>query len=174
MTLPWVDPASENDPRAAVGEPGREGNAAPRPSDPVLSDKPVLEWTKEDWARWIDSSSRTSAAEAEPFDVADVTDDATDEAVGPGAAEADGVVEMDERPWNLESGFPIVDIGLPDEEQAHSLVDRDLLWDEQPEQAVKLEAPAPAIANPTPSDPAANELAPPPLILPIRREPLTT
>ena len=52
MTLPrWVDP----DPPDGDGGTGDAGPASADDSQEDLSQKPVLEWTNEDWARWVDS-----------------------------------------------------------------------------------------------------------------------
>ncbi|HET7490132.1 MAG TPA: hypothetical protein VFJ85_19570 [Acidimicrobiales bacterium] len=85
MTLPeWVAPDPPDD--TAGGEaPGR-----PRP-DPGLDAKPVLEWTNEDWARWIETAepvglpapetAREEPPEQEPVDHGAGDEPAPDEAV---------------------------------------------------------------------------------------------
>ena len=76
MTLPgWIDP-DEQDERAtgpqgagpvpqraeAEPEPVAEPPAAAEADVTELQDKPVLEWTNDDWARWIDNAEGASLA----------------------------------------------------------------------------------------------------------------
>ncbi|MGH9179772.1 MAG: hypothetical protein ACRD0N_14610, partial [Acidimicrobiales bacterium] len=62
MTLPeWVDPSSPDDPRA--GGANEEGLPPPGTTDPVLATKPVLEWTHEDWARWVAGTTAAPATD---------------------------------------------------------------------------------------------------------------
>lgn len=165
MTLPeWVDPASPDDPRPARGDEDPRPEVPPDP-DPVLTEKPVLEWTREDWARWIESSASSPAPEPERAEESarsadDVTaapqdpaeDPAADEGVDGGPAiEVDveaGSVQWpplpstdDERAWDEESGFPIVDIRLPEDGATHAVTDGERPWDEPPGLAVEAAEP---------------------------------
>lgn len=107
MNLPeWVDPTSPDDPRAAAAAPGPEGDGLPLGvEDPELADKPVLEWTKDDWARWVLGGTPAADAEAADADAEPVV------GAGPRAGPAAPVEVDDDGPHQ-----PIVDIRLPEED----------------------------------------------------------
>jgi hypothetical protein len=121
MTLPeWVDPSSPDDPRA--GGANEEGLPTPGTTDAQLASKPVLEWTHEDWARWVAGSTidpgaevRSAAVEAErpaPQGGAGEGDGPVPAEGGGAAADVEGEHgEPDEGPET-----PIVDIRLPEED----------------------------------------------------------
>ena len=165
MTLPeWVDPASPDDPRPAHSDEDARPDVPPDGLDSALTEKPVLEWTSEDWARWIESSASSPAPEPELAEEsagsADDTpaapkypaeDSAADEGVDGPVIDVDveaGSVQWpplpstdDERTWDEESAFPIVDIRLPEDDAAHSVADGERPWDEPPGLAVEAAEP---------------------------------
>ena len=170
MTVPdWVDPASADDAPAPAGDESRRREAPPVPPDPVLAEKPVLEWTKEDWASWIESSSGSPSPEAErvqdtggtPGDPVVPSEGAGADATASEMLEGGREVEVradagatgwpdlplpddDERPWDEDSGFPIVDIRLPEDEADGSAIDDERPWDEPPDLAAEAAEPVPA------------------------------
>ena len=70
-----VEGAAEGSP----GEPGAPGAGGPTAEgdDATLPDKPVLEWTKEDWARWIEGPSVSGDVVADEPAIAAPADEET-------------------------------------------------------------------------------------------------
>ncbi|MGH9282227.1 MAG: hypothetical protein ACRD0S_04765, partial [Acidimicrobiales bacterium] len=120
MSLPeWVDRSSPDDPRAAgLAEESGEGQGT---TDPVLAGKPVLEWTADDWARWVagepvDVGGAPEPA-AEPETTATAVVGRVEEDAHADLAPADGDAGAGAGAGSQEATEgPIVDIRLPEED----------------------------------------------------------
>ncbi len=185
MTLPeWTEPTPPAERPPLVDRHGQDGDEPPEALDPPpLAGKPVLEWTDEDWARWVTggipgtASPAAEPAAAEPVGAkpAVVEPIAVDPeaiadlvAVEPDAVEAPEDEGEGERPWEEGPDHPIVDIRLPEETSLLSALPDELYerpWDEPPEIAVaaaRLEEPAVDVGE-RPWDEPPDVLSPPQL-----------
>ena len=133
MTVPrWVDPDPDprEDPDDGGDHPGHEPSEAPSPAVSgldELAEKPVLEWTNEDWALWIDSADGSplptsppagGAPEGEPAaggepDGEPATDAGPHETPEPGdgMAAGEGPTDGDPRPPDTDDDVEPADHG---------------------------------------------------------------